>query len=367
MEIAIIGLPKTGKTTVFNALTKGNAKTGTYTSSVFTPNIGVAKVPDSRIDQLVTMFKPKKISPAEVKYVDIAIHTTSHTPSKEGLDDQTISYLINVDAIMHVVRAFKDENVPHINNSIDIQRDIAAIELELAFSDLALIEKRITRIQSAYKAAKQQEREAGAREIEVLGKIKTSLEKEIPVRQQSLTEEELKIIHNYKFLTAKPILVIINIGEADIPNTSQIENELRENYKRQHSDIAVVCGKPEMELSQLDAKDAEEFRSALGLTTAGLDRVLKSSYKLLGLISFFTVGPDEVKAWTIHHGTTAVKAAGKIHTDLERGFIRAEVIGYTTLMEYGGMTEAKKHGLLKMEGKTYIVQDGDIMNILFNV
>lgn len=366
MEIGVIGLPKSGKTTVFNALTRGEAETGSYSSGTVMPNIGVVKVPDQRLDMLSGMFKPKKTTYAEVKYVDIALPPKSR-PKEEGLDTQIISYLSNVDTIIHVVRSFQDENMPHPDGSIDPERDISTMELELAFSDLALIDKRIERLKISQKSTRHSEREAGLRETSILEEIKTSLENELPIREQDLTEEAAKAIENYRFLTAKPFLVLINIGEEQIPEAEELENYFRNRYNHRNSEIAVMCGKPEMELSQLDEADVDEFRFAMGLTRSGLDSVIKLSYKLLGLISFFTTGSDEVKAWTIRQGATALKAAGKIHSDIEKGFIRAEVIGHNNLIESGSTVEARKHGLLRLEGKNYIVQDGDCITILFNI
>ena len=366
MEIGIIGLPRSGKTTIFNALTKGKAETGAYTSDVLAPNIGVTKVPDPRLEMLADIFKPQKIVPAEVKYVDIALPHKPHH-KEDGLDEHIISYLSNVDALIHVVRAFQNENVPHIEESIDAERDMATIELELAFSDLALIGKRMERIKTSLKGAKQSEREAGLREIATLEKIKASLEDETPIREQGLTEETARLIENYRFLTAKPLLVLINIGEEQISQASELEDSLRSRYTHPKSEIAVLCGKPEMELAQLDTADAQEFRSAMGLDQFGLDRLINLSYNLLGLVSFFTTRSNEVKAWTIHTGSTALKAAGKIHSDIERGFIRAEVIGHNSLVECGSVTEARKRGLTRLEGKNYIIQDGVVVTFLFNV
>ncbi|MDY6892592.1 MAG: redox-regulated ATPase YchF [Chloroflexota bacterium] len=366
MEIGIIGLPKCGKTTIFNALTRGNAQTGAYSSAALTPNIGVVKVPDPRLDRLTDLFKPRRTTPAEVTYIDIA------APAKGfGKDDgpggQFLSYLSKVDALVHVVRAFRDEKLPHVEGSIDPERDIAAMNLELAFSDLAIIERRLERLTASLKGAKQQDREAISREKILLTNIKTALENDIPIREQEFSEQETKEIEGFQFLTAKPMLLLINIGEEQLSEANSIETQLSSRYQRPHLKVAVLCGQIEMELSQLGDDEAQEFRASLSLSESGLDRMVKLSYSLLGLISFFTVGSDEVKAWTIRTGTIAHKAAGKIHTDIERGFIRAEVIGYNDLAQCGSLAEARKQGILRLEGKTYIVQDGDVITILFNV
>ena len=367
METGIIGFPKSGKTTVFNALTKGKAEIGSYSSGALIPNIGMVKVPDQRIDILSGIFKPKKTTHAEIKYVDIALPPKTR-PKEEGLDDHIVAYLSNVDSIIHVVRAFIDDNIPHIEQSIDPERDIASMEMELAFSDLALIEKRIERLKVTQKSAKQSERDAGLNETIILENIKASLEQGIPIREQSLSEEVCKIIENYQFLTVKPLLVLINIGEEDIPNFSELEASYHNRYKQHpNSEITLLCAKPEMELAQLENSDAQDFRLAMGLPESALDRIIQYSYSLLGLISFFTTGTDEVKAWTIRKNTTALKAAAKIHTDLAKGFIRAEVISYEALVDCGTMVEARKHGLIRLEGKTYMVQDGDCITILFNI
>ena len=366
MEISIIGLPKSGKTTVFNALTRGNAETGAFSPTAATPNIGMAKVSDKRIDALSDIFKPKKTTYAEVKYVDIALPQKAHD-SKQGLDDQIIAHIANTDCVIHVVRAFEDENVPHVDGSVDVKRDIAAIEMELAFSDLGLIDKRIRRINEGYKAAKPLEREAGSKEIAILEEIKASLEESIPIREQSLSEDIIKATRHYQFLTSKPLMVLVNIGESQISQAGDIEDNLRKNFDHAGSGIVTLCGKLEMELSEMDDDDAKEMRDAMELSDAAVDSVISLSYRLLGYISFFTFGPDEVRAWTIAEGTNAQKAAGKIHTDLEKGFIRAEVIKYDKLLEYKNVAEARKHAAVQLEGKNYIVRDGDCITVLFNV
>ena len=366
MEIGIVGLPKSGKTTVFNALTKGKAETGAYAPATAGPNVGVAKVPDPRLEALEQIFHPKRKIPAEVTYVDVA------APPKglgkgEGITGQFLAHLSNVDAVLHVVRAFEDARVPHIEGSIDPERDAATMELELAFSDLAITERRLERIETSLKAAKPHEREAFSREQALLTRTKTALESESPIREQQLTDDEKRLISNYQFLTAKPLLLVFNIGEERLPEASSLEEEWRAKYQRPQFQVVVLCGKLEMELSQLEDADAQQFRSSMGLEEAALNRMLTLSYELLGLISFFTVVSDEVKAWTIHRDTPAVKAAGKIHSDMERGFIRAEVISYEDLVSCGSSAEARKRGLLHVEGKNYIVRDGDIITFLFNI
>ncbi|MCK4403299.1 MAG: redox-regulated ATPase YchF [Dehalococcoidia bacterium] len=363
MKIAIIGLPKSGKTTVFNALTKGKAEVAAYSPSL-TPNIGVAKVPDSRLSALENIFHPKKTVPAEVSYTDIAGSPKAFS-NKEEIGGGLLSYLTTADALLQVVRAFEDGKIPHPEGSVDPKRDIATLDLELAFSDLAIIERKLGKLEVTLKGAKASERGLYLKEQLLLQKIKTALEKDMPIREQGLAKDELKILSTYQFLTAKPMLVVLNIGEEQIPRASQLEAEIRSLYPQ--FAVVALCGKLEMELGQLSNAEAEEFREAMGLTTPALDWVINLSYRLLGLISFFTTASAELKAWTIPRGITAPKAAGKVHSDMERGFIRAEVISYSDLERCGNLAEARKRGLLKMEGKNYVVQDGDVITFLFNV
>ncbi len=366
MEIGIIGLPKSGKTTVFNALTRGRAEITAFSPATTTPNIGVAKVPDPRLKALEGIFSPKKTTPAEVRYVDVA--TPSKGPGKEeGLRGQLLTHLTRADALIHVLRTFKDDRVPHIDGSIDPERDITTMNLELAFSDLSILEKRLEKLETSLKAAKQHERELYLRERALLARIKDSLEQDIPLREQALNKEEMKIIESYQFLTAKPMLLVLNIGEDELARASYLEEEWRARHSSSQLEVAVLCGKLEMELAQLPDANAEEFRAAMGITELGSGRIIALSYKLLGLISFFTVVSGEVKAWTIRRGTTAPRAAGKVHSDMEKGFIRAEVIGFEDLVKCGSLAEARKRGLLRLEGKNYIVQDGDIITFLFNI
>ena len=359
MEIGIIGLPKSGKTTVFNSLTKGKAETGAYTPTAMEPNLGVAKVPDPRLSSLETIFKPKRTVPAEVRYVDVAI------PKDKGLGGELLAYLGQTDALIHVVRAFTDERIPHIEGSIDPARDIAIINLELAFSDMSIIERRLKRIEDSLKGAKSPQRETLLREQDLMARISSALEKEVPVREQELSKEEAKTVEGYQFLTNKPLLVLLNIGEEQLVQASSLEADLHSHYP--HLPVAAICGKLEMELSQLSEAEALEFRSSLNIEEAMIDRIIRLSYDLLGLISFFTIASGEVKAWTVPRNTLAPEAAGKVHSDMERGFIRAEVTHYDDLLKCGSSAEARKRGLLHLEGKNYIVQDGDVITFLFNV
>ena len=366
MEITIIGLPKSGKTTIFNALTKGKADTTAYTPTTLAPNIGVSKVPDPRLKTLENIFRPKKTMPAEIKYTDIA-GMAKDFGKGEGISSQFLNYLSSADALLQVVRAFDDERIPHIDGNVDAKRDMSTMDIELIFSDLTIIEKRRGRIESMIKGARSSERETYLKEQTLLEKIKSQLDKDIPIWQQSLTDEEIKSLANYQFLTTKPMLVIINIGENQLEQAPALETELLSTYSYPQFEAVALCGKLEMELSQLTEAEAEEFRNDLGITEPAPDRVIRTSYQLLGIISFFTTVSAELKAWTIPKGTTALKAAGKIHSDIEKGFIRAEVINFHDLERCGSLAEARKQGLLKLEGKNYAIQDGDIITFLFNI
>ena len=364
MELGIVGLAHSGKTTIFNALTGGHAETGTY--GAVEPNIGVVRVPDSRIDRLAEIFKPKRKVYAEIKYLDFPGSGASFSKG-EGPGGAFLAALGQTDALIHVVRAFEDAAVPHPNDSIDPDRDISSMALEFSFADLALIERRLQRLAAQLRSAKAAERDAAHREIALLQRIKGELEAEVPVRDQSLAPDEAKLLESYVFLTARPVLLIINIGEDDLPRAAELEVQYAAKYRSGKQEVAVVCGKIEQDLAQMPPADADELRGELGLQEAGLNRAIRLSYHLLGLISFLTVGPDECRAWTVTEGATAPKAAGRIHTDLERGFIRAEAIGWQELLDCGGYPEAKKRGLVRLEGKNYVVKDGDVLNILFNV
>ncbi len=361
IDIGIIGLAKGGKTTIFNALTKGKADTRSPA-----PHIGIAKVPEPRLKVLADMLHPKQVVPAEVSYIDIGA-SVKGLGGERAISDQILNQLSNADALINVARAFTDESIPHIEGSLDAERDIATSNLELAFYDLGIIDRRVERIETSLKGAKATERQGLLREQELLTKVKADLEKEVPIRELRLTADEARTIANYQFLTAKPLLIVVNVGEEQIPQAASLEADLNSRYSGTKSGIITLCGKLEMELTQLDNDAAEGFRAEFGITESGLDRIIKLSYQLLGLISFFTIASGEVKAWSIQKGTNALKAAGKIHSDMERGFIRAEAISYNDMVKCGSLAEAHKKGLLRLEGKSYIVQDGDVITFLFNV
>jgi GTP-binding protein YchF len=361
VKIGIIGLPNSGKTTVFNALTGGNAETATYSSGLLEPNLATVKVPDERLIVLAEMYKPKKITFADVQYIDVA--GISGERKGAGLPPVFLNYIAQVDALLHVVRAFEDPSVPHPEGSVDPRRDIEAVDLELMFSDMAIIERRLQRIEPEIKKMTAKEKELRILERDVLQRLQEGLEQDIPIRDQELSSDEEKLLRGFQFLSAKPLLIVMNVGE------EQLGQDIAASITYEHQKTAVVqlAGKVEAEIAQLDEADAHLFLADLNIGEPARDRVIRASYDLLGLISFLTAGPDEVRAWPIRRGTTALEAAGVIHSDIQRGFIRAEVVAYDDLVAAGSMAEAKKRGLVRMEGKTYIVQDGDVCHFLFNV
>ena len=368
MDLGIIGLAKSGKTTVFNALTRGNAETTAFGRTGLQPNLGVVKVPEPRLDQLEPMFKPRRVVYAEVQYVDIG-GASADLGKGAGFGGPLLNVLDTADALIHVVRTFEDPSIPHPLGSVDPARDIASINLELAYSDASIIERRLERLANTLKAAKPSEREAGVREQEWLLTLKERLEAETPIREMDLSDEQHLALANYALLTAKPLLILLNVGEdqaVDAAALAALEEEHRVKFGGAQIEVFALCGKLEMELASMELEEAAEFRSALGLHAPSMDRVVQASYRLLGLISFFTVGPDENRAWTIRQRSLAPQAAGKIHTDLEKGFIRAEVVPWEQLLEAGGWADARKAGHLRTEGKSYPMQDGDVVNILFS-
>ena len=364
MEIGIIGLPQSGKTSIFNALTGlGGAGQGGHGDRAA---VGVAKVPDSRLQPLSELFNSRKIVQAEVKYFDVPL-TPRGLGKGEGFGGKLLNVLSQADALLHVVRAFDEESIPHGEGSVDPIRDIEVLDLELTYSDLTILERKQERLEDALKGARAQERDALLREQTLVDKVKDKLEEGVPLRSQELDSDEQKALSGYQFLTAKPELILLNVGEDGLRNAEASEGEVMSRFGGESVGVASVCGKLEEELAQLDAEEAGEFRVSMNGGEPALDKVLRVSYELLGLVSFLTVGPDETRAWPVGRGTAAVKAAGKIHSDIERGFIRAEVIGYEEVLECKGLVEARKKGLIRQEGKEYRVQDGDVINFLFNV
>ena len=363
MELGIIGLPKSGKTTTFNALTRGHAEAGDASAK---PNIGVAKVPDPRLDFLASMVKPKRVVPAEVRYIDIP-GAPEGLGRSGGLGGRYLNSLQSCDALLHVVRAFDDPSVPHVEGYPDPYRDISNMNLELTFSDLGILERRWERLTSELKGARSQERSRIQSEAALIERLKEALSQDIPIREQNLTPDEEHVISGYQFLTGKPLLILQNIDEERVPELLEIEEEMSLRLNSPRVGCTVMCGKLEEELAQMAPDEEESFRGSLKAGEAGADRMIRLSYSLLSLVSFLTMGPDEVRAWSITESTPAVKAASVIHSDIERGFIRAEVISYDDLASCGSMAEARRRGVLRAEGRGYPVQDGDIINFLFNV
>ncbi len=366
MEVAIVGLARSGKTTVFNTLTRGEAETGGFGG--MTVNVGVVKVPDERLTRLTEVFKPKREVAADVTYVDLpAPPLSADGVAAAEIPADQLARLRTAEELLHVVRAFEDPSVPHPDGSVDAWRDLEQLDLEFVLADLSVIEKRIEKLSTSGRHGTPAERESNERELAVLEKLAPALREGNPIRDIELGDDEQKRIRGFRFLTEKPVLVLLNIGEADIARAPRSSPTSAARYAHRQSQVEALSAKIEMEIGQLDAEEAEVFRSDLGLTESSLERVIRLSYQLLGLISFFTAGPDETRAWTIPDGSTAVDAAAAIHTDLARGFIRAEVVAYEDLITLGSMAEARKAGKLRSEGKTYLVKDGDTLEVLFNV
>ncbi len=363
MELAILGLARSGKTSLFNAVTRQSAPVGGYAADA-DPNVGVAQVPDPRLDRLAELFRPKKTTPAEIRWVDYPV--TGFGP--EGPGSRFLQQLTRADALVHVARAFEDASVPHPDGSVDARRDVEALDLELAVVDLGLIERRLERIAAEARSIKAGERGRLERDRELLTRLQAELEAGRAIRALDLDESERRDIAAYQFLTRLPVLLVVNIGEDDLPRAAEIERAFAERHGGPGVAVAALCASLEAELAQLDPAEADAMRADLGVAAESpAGRAVAAAYELLGLHSFLTVGEDECRAWTVRVGATAPEAAGKIHTDLERGFIRAEVAKWEELLDAGSLPELKKRGRLRTEGKSYVVQDGDVLNILFNL
>jgi GTP-binding protein YchF len=366
MQIAIVGLAGSGKTTVFNTLTRGHAETGGFGGMEL--HVGVVKVPDERLAKLAAIFKPKKVVQADVTYVDLPAPPASSEGhvGTEDLPAEHLARLRDSDALLHVVRAFEDASNPHPEGSVDAARDIDRLDTEFILADLALVDRRLERLKTSGRHGTQAERESNEREETILARLKAALESGSPIRDVALEPEEEKAIRGFRFLTQKPVLVLLNVGEGDIAGAGDRVKEVAAAYDHRNALIDTLSAKIEMELGELEPDEAAVFMEELGIAESSLDRVIALSYRLLGLISFLTAGPDEVRAWPIRDGSNAVDAAGAIHTDLAKGFIRAETVAYDDLLTLGSMAEAKKAGKLRSEGKTYRVRDGDVVEILFS-
>ena len=365
MKVAIVGLRHCGKTTLFNAITGGVAEVGSY-SSALKPNIGVRKVDDPRLDVLARLTKSARIVPAEVNVTDIAyVPKETHEGGGGGIASEVLGYLTTAEALLQVVRCFDDPSVPHPLGSVDPKRDVESFDMELAFSDLAILDRRLVRLRDKMKSAKTSDRPPMLAEEALLIRLKDGLEKDIPIRQQELSDDDRKMLSAYQFLTAKPVLLVANIGEDQISQADAIEADLAGAFSQFR--VLSVCARLEMELGELEEDEAMEYREAVGSTPGGVDRIVTECLSLLGLISFLTTGPDESRAWTTPRGTLAPQAAGRIHSDIEKGFIRVEVLTYDDFVRCGTEHEAKKQGVLRVEGKDYEVKDGDVVHFLFNV
>ena len=363
MKLGIVGLPNVGKSTMFNSITKAGAECANYPFCTIEPNVGVVPVPDERLDELTKMYNPQKTTHAVIEFVDIA-GLVKGASKGEGLGNKFLSHIRETDAICEVVRCFNDSNVVHVDGSVDPIRDIETINLELIFADIETVNKRLEKAKKNLKADKKYQEE-----IDLLEKIKENLENGISARALEYNEEEQALVKDMFLLTTKPILYIANISEEQIENAENDEMVLKvkQYASKEKAEVIPLCVKIEEELSGLEDEDKKEMLEALGLEESGLDKVIKKSYDLLGLMSFLTAGEPEVRAWTIKKGTKAPQAAGKIHSDIERGFIKAEVVTYDDLMKEGSMVSAREKGLVRSEGKDYIMQDGDIVLFKFNV
>lgn len=363
MKLGIVGLPNVGKSTLFNALTNAGAQSANYAFCTIEPNVGIVPVPDERLDRLAEMYKPHKVTPATIEFVDIA-GLVKGASKGEGLGNKFLSHIREVDAIIHVVRCFDDDNILHVDGKIDPQRDIETINLELILSDAEILDRRIDRDTKALKGDK-----TVAKELEFLKRIRAELDNGVCARAVEMTEEEREVLSTVALLTSKPVIYACNMSEQDFANIN--DNEYVKAVKKiaaaEGSQVLPICAEFEAQLADLDKEEREMFLQDAGIASGGLDLLIQKSYDLLGLMSFLTAGEQEVRAWTIKKGTKAPQAAGKIHTDFERGFIRAEVVSYDELIECGSMAVAKEKGLVRSEGKEYVMQDGDVVLFRFNV